>query len=325
MRIMRTIIAVSASILGLAQMPLAQADALNPRNLPATTQWVFHMDVELGKNTQLRTLIETNIRNNEQVLNQIRRYEKLSGSDLLKDLRDVTLYGPNQQDNEAVVLIHGTINKEQILNTLTTWADNFTTSTYKDYQILSWRERTRTVYACIFDPTFIALSQSQKRIEEQLDLQDKKTEALLATSPVIANAKTGQIIYIGGERLASLASQVQPPNPMLNQMDTGWISISEKGPDIVLQSAVTAITEQGAQQLFQSLKGFQAVAQMAAESAGKPEESKLLIDTLAKLTITVTGKQLDLQWPIPLETLRQAAMKAAAANKPATQPNVEVK
>jgi hypothetical protein len=156
---------------------LSTAAPLNSHHVSANAKWIFHVDFDAFRTTQIGQLVQKDIQQEWQP--KIDALNQLFGSDLTRDIYSVTLFGCRAGEENASVLIDGKFNKEK-LTALLALNNSYKKSDYNGNTLHYWvddRDKKNRVGAFANDG-LIVISQTESEVTSVLDILSGKALSL---------------------------------------------------------------------------------------------------------------------------------------------------
>jgi hypothetical protein len=153
------------------------AAPLNKSWLPADTKWVLHLDFDALRKSQLGSMILTEL--DTKYSSKIKALQELLGSNLLTDISHFTLYGPDSQEQNAVLFAQGRFNPQK-LTALLALNPQFQKTAYGPYTLYGWfaEQHGKNQVGTFARDNLIAISQNQESLKRALDVLDGKLPSL---------------------------------------------------------------------------------------------------------------------------------------------------
>ena len=309
--------------LSLLMAPLfpAWAGPLQTAQVGADARWVVHVDVDRLRTTAV----------GQALMDQLtagaggRKMDALAailGADLRRDLSGATLYGPTTNEADAVVLLAGRLNQQQ-LETLVKADDGYRAETYQGATVHSWVDRSkqpaRRAHAAMLPGGPLVLAGSGPALRGALDVLQGRATALSSDNRhgLALDPSAAATFFLAGADLAGLKSADAPPKAQtLRQARSGSISLGEEGADSVGRLRLVAATPEGAKLMADAARGLMAVAQLSDETDAATREllNSLQIEqqgSEAGLTLRMPAQKVAVWLRVQIE--KDAKKKAAAA------------
>jgi len=167
---------VLASITLLATLAPAFAGPLVRSEVSARANWVVHINHEMLVNSQTGQLIRAELAKTglEQKLAD---FKNIFSFHPLDDIRDATLYGIDDDQDKAVVLIDGSFNADTLVS-LVTMNPEYAQVKYGDLTVHSWVDENKKdpdklgkrMYGCIPKPGLVVMSSGLDAVKQAVDV-----------------------------------------------------------------------------------------------------------------------------------------------------------
>ena len=303
---MKFAVKTASLLLSLSICANAGADPLSPKQVPADAKWVLHVDMDAARDTKLWSALENQLSTKRDFQDGIGKIEQVTNAQFPRDLHDVTLYGRSAEDQAGVVIVHAHMDRQRVVTVLQMNL-GYSSKDYGDHQLLTWHDddKDKQMFGSFFDDSTVIIGQSEELIRSALDVMDDKSEHLKLDSPLAAGAKPQLLAFVAARDMASLKKEGQPQSPVVQQIQSAWVSLTESEGNAVVKANVLANSAENAQQLNQLLDGVRAMVSLTAgkQPAQNDEQSKATaISSLLKtLSIKRDDKLLTVDWPIAIE------------------------
>ncbi len=264
------LVLASCTLCGLGMfLPELKADA--PTTVPSSANWVVHFDLADFGRTALGELL-ADLPRSEQEERAIAMARDRLGFDFSRDLHSLTLYGPDKERTNAVVLARGNFEVERVRNFLQE-RNSYSERWHGEHRILQWGDDGRVLFdepgALAFHPTGIAvLAVSVERVSEALDLLDGKASGWAIEPPPDA----GEPYLLAFADLVELG-ELRPEATLLRQSDFLVLTIGETAESLQVRLLVEAQNVEVARQIESVVLGLQAYALLRSggDWAGLPD------------------------------------------------------
>jgi hypothetical protein len=310
------------AIVALCITAVVRADPFDPAGVPADARYVIHLDMDAARPTQLWDAIDDRLVGNEAFGAKMGQFEMGSGMHFPRDLHDVTVYGRAAGDAAAVVVVHAKMSREQLMAALQ-FANNYSSDLFGQYEIASWDDDNRPLFAAFHDGATLVIARDEDNVKSALDVMDGKAPRLAPGDALAAGAKQPALLYVAATDLPSLTPPGARPNPVLKQVDHGWLAVTERPAsttrpttapavhDVALGVTLTAKSPDAAQQLQASAAGLKAMVGFAAMSDTAAPQVKFAAAALRTLTLTQAGNTISADVSVGVDQLEQAMDRAA--------------
>jgi len=286
-----------AAIAALCLASTVRAAPFDPAGVPADARYVIHIDMDAARPTQLWDAVDDRLVGNEAFGAKMGRFEAGSGMHFPRDLHDVTVYGRAPGDAAAVVVVHAKMSREQLMAALQ-FANNYSSDLFGTYEIASWDDDDRPIFAAFHDGSTLVIARDEDNVKSALDVMDGKLPRLAPGDALAAGAKQPALVYVAATDLPSLTPPGAGPNPVLKQVDHGWLTLAAKSPD-------------AAQQLQASAAGLKAMVGFAAMSDTAAPRVKFAATALRTLTLTQAGNTISADVSVGVDQVEQLMDRAA--------------
>ena len=333
----RTFRSVAIALAALAaSAAVAHADPFDPARVPADAKYVLHVDMDALRPTQLWHVLDDQLVGNEQAGALIGKLELGLGMKFPRDVHDITVYGHDVGEANAVTVLHAKMNRGQFTAALGT-LPNAGTDPYGKYDLLSFDdEQGRSVVAAFHDDGTLLFTQSPELMKAALDVLDGKAEHAGPTSPLVSGATAGAstrptgkpLVYVAVADPATLIKGGGPP--LAKEVAGGSAIVTERpvsttrpvdGPadaEAAVHLSVAAKTADAARQLQNAAAGVRVLVMGAASGNAANPGLALAASALRTLTVTQTGNTIDGDMTVNegrvAKAIDQAAAKAKAAD-----------
>ena len=231
---------------------LTLAAPINQAAIPADAKWLFHIDFDALRASQIGGLVRKDIEAEHG--QQIEGMSTLFGTDLLDDVYGATLYGPDADEANAVALIHVKYDKDKLL-ALLKMGETYAETDYQGKTLYHWHDdkRDREQVGAFINNEIIAISQTDAAVTGVLDLMDKGTSKSLANSkdnPLtgLSTPPQGAIVMVAADGLSQLADGNEQAAVLKNSKMMAVIA-GETGGNLKLTVDLIAETAESATQI----------------------------------------------------------------------------
>ncbi len=295
---------LAVATLGVASLfTTAHADPLDPTTVPNDSKWVIHIDMDAVRKSSTWKDVYDRLQKAPDFVPKVTELENIFNARFPDDLHGVTLFGAGFGDHTGVVMINANVDRKQV-ETLLAQGPKNTSTPRGDHALLSWDDKGQTKYGSFFSDSKFLISDDKDSVGFALDVLDGKADALKPDAALAAGVKTKQkdqpgiLIYVAGEGLAKLRAQAAR-SPLLAQMKSAYITLTEDKDDVVLTLNVTADSAPAAQKMQQAAEGLRAMLGLAAaDENAKPGVVKLN-DVVQKATLATNGTNVSLVARLP--------------------------
>jgi hypothetical protein len=282
---------------------VASADPFDAKRVPADSKWLLHADVDAARGTKIWDMLNQKLTQDPSYASKVEEVAQFTGMHFPEDFHDVTLFGKSAADDAGVVVIHGKMDRDKTMATLQA-NPSYGTTSYANYQILNWDDKGIKNFGAFHDGDLAIIGRSAAIVENSLDTLDGKGASLKADSALAVGAQAKVLLYGAARDLASLKKDNQPQSPVAQQIETVWVSLSEKENTALVQANVVALTPDAAAQMQATLDGVRAMVNLASGGDNADPNAKAAAAALATLTAKLTDRTIHVEWPIPLDIIK---------------------
>ncbi len=285
----------SAAALGVAVLfSTAHADPLDPAHVPADSKWVVHLDMDAFRKTDTWKAVYDRLQHNDGFEDKLAEIEAIFGAKFPEDLHDVTLSGAVFGDKAGVVIVHASVNRKQVEQMLALNED-YASEAHNNNMILTWSDKGVINYGGFVSDTQFLIGQDKARVAAEMDTLSGKTAPMKPDANLLKGLKDGVMLYVAGDELSKLRQAQESKSPLLTQMKSAFIVLTQEKEDAVLKLNVTASDAPTAEKMRQAAEGIRAAFSLAA---GEPDANaglKTIVDlasaaVLASKDNTVTAE-----------------------------------
>jgi hypothetical protein len=297
---------------------LSAAAPLNKNHISANAKWIFHVDFDAFRTTQIGQLVQKDIQQEWQP--KIDALNQLFGSDLTRDIYSMTLFGSQAGEENASVLIDGKFNKEK-LTALLALNNSYKKSDYNGSTLHYWvddRDKKNRVGAFAQD-NLIVISQSQTEVTSALDILSGKTQSLAKqqAGPLWALTEVPQNTFMmaAAVELSQLTQDDKNAAILQNSKLLAFVG-AENQDNVSLRLRLETQGVETAQQVETALRGILALVTLSQKD--KPDLAALA----GACTITRDQSTLNIQFVYPSQALMNILKGFARQHPPKqTDPN----
>ncbi|HCJ38950.1 MAG TPA: hypothetical protein DHV35_03390 [Halieaceae bacterium] len=302
---MKNIILSTLAFAGLAFH--AAAEGLNIKQVPASAQWVIHMDFDGFKTSELGKFAMKQMDEHAGAIDALSAMLKF---DPRMDLADVTAFGhvvALQPDENGVVLIRGKFDQEHLL---TLFKSNKTFKTEKSgkNKLHSWRDEDsgERVYGSFVSENLLVMGKTKEDVSLGLSTLGGKTKTLKGKELKELKLDPNAYFIMG---MASLEGLPIPPQAkMLENVKKIGITMGEKDKNFETNIHLYTANDEFAVQIQQMMQGLLAIVQLQAgntDNSMAKEAAKFLKD----VKISQEKRLVRMSMAIPVATILEEANK----------------
>ena len=323
--------------LGFVLCSALQAGPLEKQQVPSGAKWVLHADVEafLASKTGGFILDELNKSGLEQWTAVVKN---AFGIDPSKDLQGVTVYGPDFEKDNGIVLVRAKMEQDKLLAVLKA-NKAYRESKHGDHVVHRWRDEPKGAepgaikFGCFHGKDLAVIAPSLDMLKLALGVLDEKTDSLAkvdAESTLLPAPAKGVFLTAALTDLPQVAKQ-DPKAGALALAESARLQVGESGEKVFVRLAVTAQTPKVAADLRKMAEGCFAFLSLVGqiEEDGKPAFPPVMAAVLKDLSADVRDRTVEvkamadtrdvialLQWMVEQGKAAEKA-KADASAKPA--------
>ena len=319
-----------AMMAGNGDMRTVRADALPASAIPAGARWVMHMDIDAVRGTPLWEMFHKKFvePRTEEFAQRQRWIEAATGTNMRKDLHDLTLFGTTFDENGACLLIHAPMDQARVVNLLQANPE-FKSATYNGRAILSWRDNGKLLFGCFASTDLVVLGRSNTVVSAVLDTIDGKSPPLKnerlvpqAAASMEGGVKALPLFWMAAMNVSDLPQAQKVDSPFLLQIETASLAIAATHDRLTARLAVLAKSEKSAQQLMAAADGVKAMIGLAAADERANPKVRTLGSTIQDLSFKMDGRDVIANWSVELDKLDAmldvVRLEARSATAPAT-------
>jgi hypothetical protein len=283
---------LAAACLALLPAATLLAGPLDHQKLPARAKWVLHADVETLLASETGGFILEEL--------QKRRLDKWMvvmknafGIDLTKDLKAVTVYGVDFQENNGVTLIHANMQPDKLVALLET-NETYRKSKYGDHVVHQWTEKPKedkpgaVKFGCFHQPDLAVVAPGLEMLKLALDVLDGEADSLAKDSALLPAPADGVFLTVAAVDLPQAAKK-DGESGFLALLRSAALQMGESKEKVFMHLAVTAKTPRVAANLRKVAEGLLAFLDIAGEieEDGKPAVPAEMAAVLRDVAVTV--------------------------------------
>ena len=285
----------------------ASAEGLNPKQVPASAQWVIHMDFDGFKTSGLGKFAMKQMDEHAGAIDALSAMLKF---DPRMDLADVTAFGhvdAEQADENGVALIRGKFDQEHLL-TLLKANKTFKTEKSGKHKLHSWRDEDsgEREYGSIVSENLLVMGSTKEDVSLALSTLGGKTKTLKGKELKELKLDPNAYFIMG---MASLEGLPIPPQAkMLENVKKIGITMGEKDKNFETNIHLYTANDEFAVQIQQMMQGLLAIVQLQAgntDNSMAKEAAKFLKD----VKISQEKQLVRMSMAIPVATILEEANK----------------
>jgi hypothetical protein len=300
---------------------LSTAAPLNKNHISADAKWIFHVDFEAFRATQIGRLVQDDIRQNWQP--KIDALNQLFGSDLTRDIYAMTLFGNQAGEENASVLMYGKFNKEK-LTALLALNGSYKKSSYNNSDLHYWvddRDK-KSRFGAFAQDNLIVISQTESQVKSMLDILSGKTRSLAGqqAGPLWSLTEVPQDTFMmaAAVELGQLAQDDKNAAILQNSKLLAFVGAENQG-NVNLRLRLESQNIEAAEQIETALRGILALVTLSRKD--NPDLAALA----GACKITRDQSILNVQFAYPSQALMDIFKGfASRQNQKPSEPNQPV-
>jgi hypothetical protein len=276
---------------------IALGTPLQKENVLADAQWLLHLDFDAFRSSQFGQLVRSDIQ--PQYQEKIDALTELLGSDLTRDLYDVTIYGTGPGEENATILFRGSYDKDKLL-ALLVLNGAYSKSEYEGTTLHHWMDdkRNKEQYGAFAAQDLIVIGQTEEAVIDALDLIAGRRQSLAAQTDSalykLCRASGDPIFMAAATELSQLAGDDEQAAILKNSTLIAMLA-AEKDGNLTATLHLETKDEQAAIQVEQIARGLLAFAAMQnTQKNGKLIQSVVLTRDKNALDCTFSYPSIDL-------------------------------
>jgi len=289
----------AAAVLVCLACTLSAGERLDPSVLPADTRWALHADVTGLLASGLGGLIRDRL-GEEDPASKLAALEAITGFHPLRDLRAVTVAGPDFGEERGVLYVRGTFDAERLV-TLVRASDGYRNADYGEVAIHSWPEHPggARLFATFAEADLLLISKHEDLVRDAVDALAGRAAGAEGLDAI--TGREDHFFCVAAANGLAAAEGVHPRAAFLKRVRDVAGFVGERDGRLELRVHLATRNEEDAGRVVDILDGLRAVAEISVE------DRPLLADVLAGLAIEREGTAVDVSLPVALETLRRLA------------------
>ena len=172
--------------------------------VPATADWVTHLDVPAFAGSRISALLQSKDAP-PAIRTYLQKTRQTLGIDLMRDIKHITLYGSAGDDRQGTAIIVGSFKPAPIINHLQRNKSHLVLSV-GTLSIHQWIEpsQKQTLYLCFESPTRVIVATSSERITGAIaTIQGKQPNLTAGARFPLPKTGAGDFIVGGGVQAAA--------------------------------------------------------------------------------------------------------------------------
>jgi hypothetical protein len=296
----------AAVVIGLAA--IAQAGALDVKQIPADAVWLAHVDVDAMRDSIVVQRVYAHVI--QQWPGTEKHFEGVQadfGVDLRTDVHGLTLYGKAIGQPEGVLIIDTNIDQKRLLDKAQ-YAPDHQVVTYGSYEIHTWthdknKKHAHAVAGVFFKPTVLVFASSVDSAKTALDVLGGKSASLAGKESLLTAAvPAGATLVARAIGLGNVAAPCK--SPLDKKLDAFSLATGEQSGESFLHAKVITQSQETADQFKAMAEGGRALAMFQANADADA------VKFLQQIKITTANKIVELELRAPAEDVLKMLQKA---------------
>jgi len=240
--------------------PGNSGESLQTKLIPAEARWLIHIDVEKFAQTELKQILEENSENDFG--KKILGISNTAGIDFFIDISAVTVIGMNHENNEPVVAISGSLDKNHLLGLLKE-EESPNEIHYGDFLVYNWDDDEYGVFA---SNNLLIISENRSGLEKVLDTLSGK-EKNFTDTPLQKQLRTispDTFLVATAENVSDLLGEDDDDFGalILKKTESAFFSVNEQNSKVRLQLSLQTDSPETAANMESMVTGLKAFLSM---------------------------------------------------------------
>jgi hypothetical protein len=159
------------------------------------------------------------------------------------------------------------------------------------------------LYVAFNEQGLIIVSPIKKNAKSALTAIDSKIGTIDPDATICAGIQPGQLVYVCGRDLSHFGNTKNDP---MNQLNEGWVAVSEEGAKVMVRSSIVAKTAEEANAIQSSLETLKLQTIKDANQADADADTKAAASVAANVTSKVDARTITIECPISIDLIRSA-------------------
>jgi len=254
--------------LPLTASPLQRAD------VPAEPVWVMHLDCDGLRPTAIGQYLLAEM-DKPEAKAKLAVFQAILNFDLRKQLHGLTLYSAGKAPQDGVLLVYADFEPERLV-TLAKAAKDYHSTTYKTHVIHNWIDDKKKdkegvkprVYAAIHGRRAIIFGQQEPRVAQALDVLDRATPNLAASTLFAQLGASGKCGFIQAAARKLDLPEGNPKTAMLRLAKAARLEVGEAQGQLRALLDLEAEDEEVARQMVSVGQGLLALMKLQKDNPG---------------------------------------------------------
>jgi hypothetical protein len=278
----------------------ARGGELKPELVPAQATWFAHLDVEKLLASQVGAKLLEEIKADVQLTAQFDAIQNTVGVDLRKDIKGLSLFGPDTQKDRGVMVFRGPANTDKLLTVIKANPSHEELAE-GDLTMHKWTDKGHDNYGFILPGGICVISGYAEAARVTAQVMHSGQGGLTAESTLGGLAKSGAdcILHAAVDGQVGLPGG-QPQAAVLKKIVAADLKLNERDAKVSAELTLLADSPASAAQLADVVRGLIAYGQLAEDLAPQWKQLALAAavaqsGTQIKLTAGCTAAEL-VEW-----------------------------
>ena len=257
-----------------------RGDEFKPVQVPAQAHWFAHLDVARLLASQAGARLLDEIKANPQLTAQLDSIQNTAGVDVRKEVRSLTLFGPDANKNHGVMVLAGPFSTDKLVTAIRANPQHEETA-IGSATGHKWVDKGHVNYGCFLPGSICVFSGYEEAARVTVEVLQNGQGGLTPDSMLggLVQGAEGSILFAAAEIQGNLPAG-QPKIAVLHNAETIQLKVTEKDGQISAELVLVAVAPEAAQRLADIARGLIAFGQLSADS--EPLTAKLVQSALVK-------------------------------------------
>lgn len=275
--------------------------------VPADARWLMHVDMEAARGSVVLQKSWDKAKTMHPHLEQMSAMAAgMIGTDLRKDLRDVTIFGTELDKAKGVMVLRGRMNRAMLEKMVEKTADHKTME-HRGHVVHAWMQKrdmgccpAGPVAGAFFKDDCLVLARSEAAVKGALDTLDGVAAAVGDKSPLAGRVRPGSI-------MVARAAAVDPKTrcPVLRSADGFRVAVGEADGKSFYRAKLDMKSAAAAGDARAVAAGMESLARL------RWGEDAAVMRLVAGLETVVEGDTCMISWDAPAAEVWEVMEKAA--------------
>jgi len=289
----------------------ARGGELKPEQVPAQATWFAHLNVEKLLASQVGVKVLDEIKADPKLTAQLDVIQNAVGVDLRKDIKGLSLFGPDTRKDHGVMVFGGLPNTDKLLTSIKA-NPTYEEQTAGELTLHKWTDKGHDNYGAILPGGVCVISGYAEAARVTAEVLHTGQGGLPSDSLLGSLAKSGSgcILHAAVDGHAGLPGG-QPQAAVLKKVVAADLKLNEHAAKMSAELTLMADTPESAGQIADVLRGLIAYGQLADDAA--PQWKQLALAAV----VAQSGAQVKITADCTVEELVQWIRKARGEHRKA--------